>query len=220
MATVRVTKDLIEQIKTNIRGISKVVLEKTVQPQNPALKPDIKAELVELGLIYAWGKYVHLRNVIPSEWMVKKERLDITVGDLREVWIYLDSYCLPPRSATGLYGTSTYFEVRVAKEEVREETYNALAAYQALLQEHDEKYKRIDDMVIGFIKSSKSLNDAIKRFPDIVLYVPDDIKRKLEEKVERTTIKEKREAVWQPELTDEQRQLISSTGVLGTLIRP
>ena len=218
MATVRITKDLINQIKANINNIGKTVLEKTIKTLDPISQPDIKAELVEVGLTAAWGKYLHLRTSIPSEWFVKKERLDIRVGDISELWIYADNLMLPPKTANGMSNSLSYFEVQVPASAVKPETYDALMSYQSKVHAHEDKYKGITQIVTQYIESSKSLNDAIKRFPDIALYVPDSIRARLDEKVERKSSTSNAALPAQPELTEEQRQLISSTGVLGTLL--
>lgn len=218
MATVRITKDLINQIKTNINNIGITVLEKTIKTLDPISQPDIKAELVEVGLTAAWGKYMHLRNVIPSEWFVKKERLDIRVGDISEIRIYADNLMLPPKLANGKSNSLSYFEVQLPASAVKPETYDVLLSYQSKVRAHEDKYKGITQIVTQYIESSKSLNDAIKRFPDIALYVPDSIRARLDEKVERKSRTSNAAPLAQPELTEEQRQLISSTGVLGTLL--
>jgi len=76
----------------------------------------------------------------------------------------------------------------------------------------------VREKVISFLKSCKSLNDAVKQYPDVALYLPQGVKNTLEE-VSQRKVREKKEqiAAASQGLSEEDRNLLTATGVGGAI---
>lgn len=121
-----------------------------------------------------WGEHKHLECLLPSEF--KNEhgefRLIFTVGDNEfENRIHVRNLgaVFPPK-------TSWYDEYKLTTHEARER-YPELEPsvhYYESKAEIEDRWKGVKCKVVSFIGVCKSLNEAVKLWPDVVTYIDQD----------------------------------------------
>ena len=214
MATVRISAKLLEEVKKKIREVSHSIHTRTIEPRDPMQKPEFKDTFAEAAMLHAWKGYEHLRTIVPSSWLKKVDRLDVRVGDSAEHQLR-GSFIVPP-SLKGLGGS--YAELRIPEKDVPPEIAQALLGYANLVKEHEQKFSVVKEKVISFLKSCKSVNDAVKKYPDVELYLPEGIKATLKEVSERKDREKKEQKEAAPQgLSEEDRNLLTAAGVVGAI---
>lgn len=224
MATVRISRDLINDIERNIKTLADKVYAQTIKPVLPPTKPEqfnreIWYELIGTAI---WGEYLHLRDQMPASWMTTPDYFSVT---LREVTEYENNIIYsfthqnsgkikcPPK--TGVYGASVYINLSDCPAPVQDYIVK-LKEHDALHKVHIDKFNALTNQVCTFVRASKSLNDAVKRYPDIRLYLSDYYVTELERVEEKRT----RKTAEKPELpTDIDTNLISSMGVMRSILQ-
>jgi len=214
MATVRISAKLLEDVKNKISEVSHSVHEATIEPRNPMNRTEFTDGFINVVMLHVWKGYEHLRTVVPSSWLKKTERLDVRIGDSPEYQLR-GSFKLPP-DIKG-YGGS-YVDIRLSVEDTPFEIAQLLRDHGRLEEAHKQKFLSVREKVISFLKSCKSLNDAVKQYPDVALYLPQGVKNTLEE-VSQRKVREKKEqiAAASQGLSEEDRNLLTATGVVGAI---
>lgn len=215
MATVRISKELLSAVEKEIDRTARSVKEATITPRDPMLNEDNKVQLREAALLKLWVGTEHLRTLVLKEWLVRYNRMDITIGDLRELQVEGEVFCPPDSRFRGMRGS--YVEVHLTVEETAAPVFQAFAEYNSLRVAHISKFETVKVKVISFLKSCASVNDALKKYPDIALYLPQSVKDKVAETSERKT-REKREKEESLEaLSDADREMLTANGVVGAI---
>lgn len=194
MAYVATTEKTIEQIRRNIEAMQNAEIATTgglVPKFNEIMEIKELREEIEAS---AWGEFIDLRN-----------RLTDRMSWRGNVTIYV--YYNNPNSNV-LSGTKhTAVTIKVEKFPfgmLPNDTYYKLTSYdyafpcghehphiqdiQQLLMEIDEiktRWEKVSKQMLTFIRSAKSINEAVKLWPDVKAYLPKDIIDRLEEKSTR-----------------------------------
>jgi len=211
MATVRISKQLLLDVKDEINTISRNVHAATIKPLDPVSNKDMVDEVVEIAMPNIWKDCMHLKNVVPVEWLKKVAYIDIKFPDIPE--IRLERTCYVPPTMTGY----TYVEVALTPEQAPA-FYSSLVAYNTADDLHKHKFQGIREKVLSFLSACKSLKDALNKYPDLALYIPQKYKDQMaveSARAERSVTTHQDEAV----LTEEDRDLITSTGVVGAIYK-
>lgn len=211
MATVRISKQLLSDVKDEILAISRNVHEATIKPLDPVSNKDMVDEVVEIAMLNIWKDFMHLKNVVPVEWLKKVSYVDIKFPDANE--IRLERTCYVPPTMSGY----TYVETTLTPEQAPA-FYSSLVAYNTADGLHRTKFKAIKEKVLSFLSTCKSLKDALNKYPDLALYIPQSYKNQMAvetARAVRAVTTHQDEAV----LTEEDRELITSTGVVGAIYK-
>ena len=211
MATVRISKQLLLDVKDEVSAIARTVHTATIKPINPISNKDMVDEVVEIAMLNIWKDFMHLRNVVPMGWLKKVEYVDIKFVGVAEVRIERTSYVPPTMSGY------TYVETTLTPEQAPA-FYRSLVACNAAESLHNAKFKAIAEKVGSFLSTCKSLKDALNKYPDLALYIPQKYKDQMaveSARAERSVTTHQDEAV----LTEEDRDLITSTGVVGAIYK-
>lgn len=213
MALVRVSQQLVSEIEDRIRAIGAKEYTATVAPLDPTKQKPMRDIVRDYAEQKAWEAKPELRHVMPAQWCTKTPRVDVSFFDgdknYPELRFEIDT-TLPPGTQTG-YG---YFDLRrVPLGGMPLDFQIAVRDYYAKNTAHTEKYNTVRTQIVSFLNSCKSLNDAVKKLPNILLYVPEEYKSRLEKKVTRTGPVEKEED--STPVVD--TALIASVGVLGAI---
>ena len=105
-----------------------------------------------------------------------------------------------------------YTEVNLPVSEVPKAFADAGIAYYKTVGEHEEKFEKVKSQVVEFLRGSASLNEALKKYPDIALHVP----QKYLDRIEMKATAPSKDTKAKPEV-EIDRDLITSMGVLGHL---
>ena len=219
MALVRISKELLSMVHKQVVEVSIKAATLQVEPMHPKVTDELLTELKETITTHMWGAYIALRSQIPEVWKVKATEVNVSLlfaGKLvvTEGIKVNENFVFPPNT-----------RVSYGQVDVKLPVVDGLAAdfakrhieYKVALLAHQTKYKEVSKQIEKFLKDAKSLNDALKRFPDLALYIPKIFLDRAELKVERGAKEvEYKEEVEGPEM---DRDLVVSTGIIGALIK-
>jgi len=180
MAYVRIT----ESLKTDVRRRIQRMAEKAVAPYNSGrVEPGTPeyAALRELAETAAWKEAPHLRGQLPKAWMNSESRMRLTfVNDTdrkRAESVDLtapdnEPFILPNDRSRGFMD-----EVKVRPQEMTPEAEAWLANAEQRNQKRNEiveQYRTVRDQIGRFLENETSLNKALKKMPELEMYIPDE----------------------------------------------
>lgn len=218
MALVRISQNLVDVVTNRIIGLQTNEIETHHKRANPAADAAIVNEVLTLAERHAWGDHIHLKPMIPSAWLKKEPSIDSVIsypaaegilGRYPEIKFQV-AVTLPPGTSTGYQ----YYQYNFSIEQLTPESAEKVRAYFTEQEAIRTKFESVKNQVAKFLHSCKSLNDAVKKYPDILLYVPQEYKDRLERKVERGARGEKDE---DSSVSEIDRALITSIGVIGAI---
>lgn len=173
----RLRSDVRRVITTKHNAESKMVAAaaaSVVQPDDPRV------------IEHFWGDHAKLREIIPREWCAKTQTLsfvttyykdpnDVRTEDRLIVAMSLggQDLLLPPRSDT--------YSVRMEVPNDAPEVVDHVRFTQETYAIH-VKWAKVKEDVLKFLMSCKSLNEALKLWPDVRIYIPQEYLDKAEER--------------------------------------
>lgn len=196
MATVYITQDLIKRVEQKIDKMRRAERASDL----PNIDKSFSIDASKLYNIGCWGaEHVHLLETIPKDWLSKCEGVNITVKGVTDDGVKLKT-SIRFEHLTFAYQrpSSSYYnkhESELTLDEVRafpEETPGRAE----LLQRWDDavielsinnKWEKVATDIKEFLNKCKSLNEAVKLFPGVRMYIHTDDIERLERKVERAT---------------------------------
>jgi hypothetical protein len=196
MATVGITKDLINRVETKIDGMRKA--------ERASDLPNIdKSYSIDASMLHntgCWGaEHVHLLNTIPKDWLYKTSDSSITITGWTDEAIHLKTSV----RFTGMTFAYHRPDVGYYNKHISELTLDEVRAFPEETPGRAELLQRWDDAVIElainerwgkvktditeFLKKCKSLNEAVKLFPGVRMYIHYEDLERLDRKAERPT---------------------------------
>ena len=130
-------------------------------------------------LQWAWGEHLHLKEQIPAKWCCTKDHVSLRVnhGDRQlriNVELAPELVCPPGGAPSGVVPMSPDDpEIKALVE--REMTLADIAA----------RWDKVDKEIMGFLNKCKSVNEALKLWPQVEMYIPEEYIRRVNEKQER-----------------------------------
>jgi hypothetical protein len=196
MATVGITKEL--------RDRTKNVIDKMRVAERASDLPEIdKSYSIDASMLYnigCWGAdHVYLLESIPKDWLTKSSDASITIhgwtdeGRSLKTSVRFNNMTFAyQRPADGYYNRHqselTVDQVRAFPEET--------PGRAELLQRWDDaliemainaRWEKIKVDIDEFLQKCKSLNEAVKLFPGVRMYIHYDDRERLDRKLERPT---------------------------------
>ncbi len=192
MGTVYITNELKDRVRSKINVMCKAERAHDL----PNFQKPINLDVSELYNIGCWGKAnVHLCDLIPKDWLSKKEHVEIKIISEEDITLKTSvefagltrAYARPK---DGYYGhTNSELSIEyvrslpkdtVGRAEILEHWEQAIAS-----KEIELRWAKIQDDISVFLGKCKSLNEAIKLFPNVVMYIGADDMERVQRKVER-----------------------------------
>ena len=225
MATVRISRQLLNDVGNKISAMCTSESKGFDKAQMLIDAP--MAEKTAMIHEALWGNYAHLEAEMPAHWKVSVKRFDVYFGKPGEViteatryntkmWNpYIDTTPLPvPMGKTGsTMDTHINHDVWIK--------YPSIAAILLGMKEAEEKqtattqkYSAVGTQVKQFLKSCASLNDAAKKWPAVMLYVPENYVNEVNRKVVREK-KEKEEYTPPPNIDLDALTALAAGHTLG-----
>ena len=182
MAYVAISGELKTSVKEQIRN-----LERKDVGAIPDVPSSVSLDTIPEDLKdKVWGKHRHLEAMMPKDWKVYRDDLTLKVKFVSddsivhnttfEVMFKGDTLPCPPN-------TRPYsFAVEV------DEYYPMVAeylVYRKKVAEVETRWNKVKVDVMKFLENCKSLNEAIKLWPDIRIYIPKQYIERIEKKAER-----------------------------------
>lgn len=201
MATVKITNDLLERTSRKVDHMRDVEIKSLA----PSFGMRTYMDVSHIYHLCTWGEdYIPLINQIPESWLVKTEEASFRIkcegytDDIRVAAKGLSRAFNPPTTErwghSGVAGCTEEFLLGLPSHmtgltELRAELQVAKTAEDLRL-----KWKKIGADVSEFLKKCTTLNEAIKLFPNIRMYINlDDLERhdrKIEKSANRKSIVE------------------------------
>jgi hypothetical protein len=151
-----------------------------------------------------WGEDLPLKATMPTKWMRPCKRVDIqfrkspTEDDMVRYRdeIQCELYRplnLPPKAnntgriegvnmSTNYEGAIAYIEV--SADHFTSEKFDVVRASLRTRGEIVVRWEKVTEQVLEFLRNAKSLNEAIKLWPQVAIYIPSEYVAKVEEKRE------------------------------------
>jgi hypothetical protein len=183
MAYVAISGELKQSVKEQIKHL---------QRKDSGSIPDVPDNVV-LDTIpedlkdKVWGEHRHLEAMMPKDWKVYREELCLKI-----------KYALDDNIAR-----ETTFDIKCNRDKpfacppntrpysfsVEVDEHHPLVAeflvYRKKVAEVDARWDKVKVDVMKFLENCKSLNEAIKLWPDIRIYIPKQYIERIEKKAER-----------------------------------
>ena len=192
MSYVSISRDLTQEVGTFIRNLANHELnsmDSLDRIREDAMKDESFRQMLDDVL---WGEYIDIKPRL--EKFSTKARLDLSLACTRTVGdgtfdtftteLRIDNVPVPLTRKNNSYG---YLDLAIDTGlhplliEARD-----LAV---LRRECSKRWEKVQDQVLKFLGSCKSLNEAIKLWPDVRRYIPTDYLKRVDTKVEKTKTK-------------------------------
>jgi hypothetical protein len=199
MATVNITKEFKERVESRIRKMH----HKELEAELPHLN---KPQQIDAHYLYhygCWGKdHMHLVHELPKDWLGKIDDVHIAIkgktddGQSTSCTIRFTGVNAYKRPRDSYYSKSeseiTYDDL-VALPDVVAGKAEAMRAWEENKQVVvlDTKWKKVEKDILEFLGKCKTLNEAVRLFPTVRLYINSDDLERLDRKVERFTERKK-----------------------------
>lgn len=196
MATVGITKELITRVKTQINGMRRAERASDL----PEIDKNYSVDASKLYNIGCWGAdHVHLLESIPKDWLTKAPDASITIhgwtdeGESLKTSVRFNGMMFAYQRPRDNYYNRADSELSL--DQVRafpEETPGRAELLQrwgdAVIEKAiDSRWAKVETDIIEFLDKCKSLNEAVKLFPGVRMYIHREDIERLERKLERPT---------------------------------
>jgi hypothetical protein len=167
MAYVAISGELIDRVKHKTQEMSRKELKTIGDVPNTGFNPNSK--FIE---DMTWKEHVHLKSILPEEFTKQLSRVDVLfLHNGRKQRTHLDFLVIgnfPPK-------LETYYPFEPDWEAPELST---LRAWFISKTEMEIRWSETEEKIVNFLRSCKSLNEAVKLWPDVALYVMEsDIER-------------------------------------------
>ena len=179
MAFVGISSSLLSRVSNKISNMERAELKTLGEEPKVTLPPDNPNILKAL-----WGEHLHLKDLIPDDWKY-------TISNMRaSVCIPLENY----ESETYGYNIAFTAETKAPITHGYYQVYNLDVSLPELTEIHEYAAKHVDiarrwhnvsKKIADYLKSCKSLNEAVKTWPDVTLYIDKEDLDRLEVKREK-----------------------------------
>ena len=188
MAYVAISKQFIEDVKYNINNM------RNTETNSLGQAPTIEAtrEILDMVEAQEWGEYLHLKDVIPDKWCVHAEGVRLWIhypvdNEMNDTKIHMtDLHASPSQAVTFRVppdGDRWCTSLKVMLQDFP--VANALIAYVKSAEEVHERWTITRNKVVDYLNACKSLNEALKAYPDLVHYIPAQYRVRVKEIVVR-----------------------------------
>lgn len=196
MATVYITKELITRVQS--------VIEKMRMAERasdlPNIDKNIQVDASQLYNIGCWGaEHVHLKDIIPKDWMSEVTDAEVSVRGVIEDGQELKmrvrftgmtmAYTRPSKDYWNKSNSELTIEQLRALPEEMPGRSELLARWDDAVLEFalNARWKKVSDDISNFLKKCKSLNEAVKLFPGVRMYIDREDIERLDRKIDRAS---------------------------------
>lgn len=196
MATVGITKELINRVKTKINGMRKAERANDL----PDIDKNYSIDASKIYNIGCWGAdHVHLLESIPKDWLTKSPEANVTIHGWTDEAIQLktsvrftgmtfayqrprDNYYNRADSELSLDQVRAFPEETPGRAELLQRWDDAV-----IEKAIDARWAKVEADITEFLGKCKTLNEAVKLFPGVRMYIHYEDIQRLERKLERPT---------------------------------
>lgn len=196
MAYVAISTSLIDSVRTTVQQKRNAEISTIPAPSRASYVAQPTER--EVFLEQFWGSHRGLLEQMPESWMRRLDNIngrcsyvvpnpdnpaDTITGMVSREVQFRPALMLPPNAET--YGV--HFELRQENPIIAD-----FVAYDAQIKAIHQRWRKVESDVVAFLRSCKSLNEALKLWPDVRIYVPQSYLDRAEEKAAKTKAAESR----------------------------
>lgn len=183
MAYVGISSKLLERVVDKIKSMERAEL-KTLGDQ-PKIVLAYDSPFVSNLL---WGEHINLRTQTPDEWCSKVDRFDGRVVFKDSQGMIVSKVAVGVTLTGGEAKTTPKHSYYGSVYEIPETAFEIADTVKHMrsTMEVEARWKTVKDKVTGFLEECKSLNEAMKLWPDLRLYIRNDDLERLETKKEKS----------------------------------
>lgn len=180
MAYVAISNALVASAERNIREMRDKEKALHTAPPESGTVPDDDGNMMAL----IWGSHHHLRTQMPAEWKQNPGKITLRIGyrpdPAKERKFEVDYQVTAPSGfecPNTTQANSNYYGYMIR---VDEDSYlvpqgaRELVAHRKVCREIDTRWENVSSKVRAFLNASKSLNEALKLWPGLSLYINKD----------------------------------------------
>lgn len=188
MAYVSISNGLLDSTRVNIRNMRDKEKALHTVPAESCTVPDNDGNMTAL----IWGNHQHLRDQMPEDWKINPGKITLRIAYKLDPEAEKDYNVDFQVAATAGFpcprteqSNSSYYGY-ITK--VNENSYllpqgaKELVAHRKVMREIDTRWEAVTDKVRQFLNSAKSLNEALKLWPGLSLYINQDYLDRVAEK--------------------------------------
>jgi len=186
MAYVAISNQLTDEVRSKINRMREAELS-TLPPSNESIAFSYLPQDYEA---LVWGEHLSLRSAIPLTWMryvdeIRGSTEFLHNGRTHKAHLYVkvgSKFAAPPIANASSYRADIVMpDTHPDMVALIERTKQAL--------DINEKWNALGSKIRDFLKNCKSLNEAVKLWPDVRVYIPDSYMKRMLVKSERTAEK-------------------------------
>lgn len=194
MATVYITRELLGRIDNRINKMR----DQEVQLEVPENDKTITINASDLLMQMAWGDHLHVFPQLPKEWLKYSTSQDFVVcTDRAENGEYQQKYTINLNGLVGFYEAPTPERWGAPRPSCTKdwlETKLHLVGTQEILAQLEQKeirktindkWDKVKSDIHTYLNKCKSLNEALRLWPALQMYVPQEYIDRVNHKVER-----------------------------------
>lgn len=194
MATVLISERLIADVKSNITRMANAEVTAACLTHGETVTTPCE----ELFNFVHWGKHLHLRDMMPKDWLSTGTHFTLRVKAKGDLTLSVSFASQPPlyyHPSANTYGPNR--NATITEEELAPLTLPGADKVRTMLKDYrtqveiTTRWLGVETDVITFLKKCKSLNEALKLLPNMRLYISKDDLARVDHKQERP--KERRE---------------------------
>jgi hypothetical protein len=175
MAYVAISKELESAVLDGIRAMSRKEFATIGEvPKLKGTEPFVEAAL--------WGAHVHLKGQIPAEWKRRADRVVLEVK-FPEYTFRWTSFLEAQQEAPPMFDLYSPPQVSVAYDNPEVAHIATVVSNQ---RDAQNRWSAVEKQVLQFLRNCKSLNEGLKLWPDLRMYIPPSYLKRVERKVERS----------------------------------
>jgi hypothetical protein len=176
MAYVAISNNLISSTQSNI---IKMRDKEKAAVTAPAERISVSNKDANLELLI-WGNHLHLRDQMPNEWKKTYNRINARIqyewaeghtGQFDFIFESVDPIEVPQCNENSYYGHNIMVP---ETSHLLPQQARAALEHQKFCRRTDDKWSDVKTKVTQFLGAAKSLNEALKLWPALSLYISDE----------------------------------------------
>lgn len=192
MATVYITQELSGQVSSVIKRMR----EAEIVTNNAEVGKPIELDTSEFLTKAMWGNHLHLKDQMPAEWISVSNsptlNVHVPIDDAGNKVVHSISF--RNQNVPNRPNNDRWNEPKIACKKAYLEANVDMMGVQNVLNYLDRvelnaeikaRWAKVEGDIMAFLGKCKSLNEALKLWPGVKMYIPREYIERVERKVER-----------------------------------
>jgi len=163
---------------SDVRNKLRAMRQREAQ-QVPSLDYKLSSSRTDL-INWAWGTHLHLKDQMPPNWCGKADNIQMRFEVAERGPVRIRAELTPPLITPPGGVPSGVFMISADDPEIKPYVDREQAIYEIA-----QRWDKVDKQIMEFLGKCKSVNEAIKLWPQIEMYLPSEYVMRVNEKKER-----------------------------------